>query len=284
MECPNCHEPTEDGAAFCGNCGDALASSSVMAAAMPAYAIATPARRVGEVKALLSVLLGAAGLAGSVFIAFFGLILGTVGLVMGTLSRHSPRRSLSTAGLVISSLSVLAGLGVWVYAFHHDPRGNNIAPVREQGPVMVSIESDLLTPCYSANLAEELHISRSAASCNTQVYNAETFEASSEVYKIYANQSPVRTEDGFNALAKQALENDMKTNLKSFTIVQQAATTFAGSPAYTIMAHDRLNNVAVIEMAVYHPSATGDNVFILLHGNNGSESDLQVLESQWQWK
>jgi hypothetical protein len=284
MECPNCHEPTEDGAAFCGNCGHALRPAATLTAALPAYAIAAPAKRTGQTTALLSVLLGAAGIAGAVFIAVFGLAFGVAGLVLGTLSRHSPKRALNTGGLVISTISVLAGLGVLVYTVHHDPKLNKITPVREQGPVAVTSAANLSTPCYSANIAQEMNISRAADGCDTQLYNGRTFEASSEVYKINASQSRVRTQSGFNTLAKQALENDVKTNLKTFTVTGQKETSFAGSPAYIITAVDKANNIAVIEAAVYHQSPTGDNIFILLHGNNGEQSDLQVLEAQWQWK
>jgi hypothetical protein len=178
----------------------------------------------------------------------------------------------------------VAGLGVLVYSVNQTPRLNKITPVREHGPVTVTSAAGLTTPCYSANFAEELNVSRAANGCDTQLYNCTTFEASSEVYKIHAGQTKARTQSGFTILAKQALENDVKTNLKTFTITEQKETSFAGSPAYMVTAVDRTNNIAVIEAAVYHQSPTGDNIFILLHGNNGERSDLQLLEAQWQWK
>jgi hypothetical protein len=283
MECPHCHEPTDPGAAFCGNCGQPLKTAAVLTTAAPAYAITAPISHKGENKALLSVLFGAAGIIGAVFIVIFGLGLGLAGLVMGTMSRHTPKRLLSTAGLVLSSVSIAAGLGVWAYTVNHTKHANHIAAATPS-PAIVTRASDLSTPCYSAGFAENLQVSRAQNSCNVQVYNGASFAQSSEVYKIYASQSQVKTAAGFDVLAKKALESDVQANLKGFVIESEQAGNFAGSPSYSLVALDRANNVAVIESVVYHQSPTGDNTFILLHGNNGGSADLQILESQWQWK
>lgn len=70
----------------------------------------------GGTKALLSLLFGLAGLVGALFMALIGLALGLAGLTMGTMSRSSTKRGLSTAGLIVSSLAILASLAVWAYA------------------------------------------------------------------------------------------------------------------------------------------------------------------------
>ena len=162
MICPNCHQTTEDGAAFCGNCGQSLqpaaaappdqvppqpqspieqvisqpgpdnisapgaslavASTNGAAAGVPSYALVKPGQHRGETKALLAVLLGIGGIIGALFFIPIGLALGITGLVMGTMSRSGAKRGLSTAGLVFSSAAILASLAFWTYAIRHDPR------------------------------------------------------------------------------------------------------------------------------------------------------------------
>jgi hypothetical protein len=284
MNCPNCQEPVEDGAAFCGSCGQPLAGRHDMTAAVPGYALAVPSRHAGETKALLSFLFGTIGIIGSVFIALFGLVLGVAGLIMGTLSRASPKHVLSTLGLIASSLSILAGLAVWVYAANHDSKLDRGPASATQTPAVTTTASGLATPCYSFNFVDSLQISNNKVNCDMQAFNGRTFAASSDVYKIYASRSRATTVSGFNALAKKALETDVKTNLKGFTLAREQVTTFAGSPAYVVNAVDDVHHIAVIEAAVFHQSPTGENTFIILHANSGATSDLQVLESQWQWK
>lgn len=125
MNCPNCQQTLEAGAAFCGNCGQRVAPAAPLSAAspagVPAYALATPAQQKGEKQALLAVLFGVAGLAGALFMALLGLVLGITGIVMGTMARSGSKRRLGTVGLILSGLAVLASLAVWVYAIQHDP-------------------------------------------------------------------------------------------------------------------------------------------------------------------
>ena len=119
MNCLNCQQPLEAGAAFCGNCGQAVAANTV--AASTASAPAKAVQRRGEKRALLAVLFGVAGIAGGLFIPLLGLVLGVAGLVMGTLSHSGSRRGLSTAGLFLSGLALLVSLATWTYAVQHDP-------------------------------------------------------------------------------------------------------------------------------------------------------------------
>jgi len=117
-----------------------------------------------------------------------------------------------------------------------------------------------------------------------EAFNGTTVNSSTDAYKIYANTSQTTNAGNFTNLAKAGLEKDIKDNLPGFTLDTEQATQFAGSPAYMVFASDKAQGVAVVEAAVLHQVAVGDNVFILVHAINGSSVDLNTLEAQWQWK
>jgi hypothetical protein len=208
------------------------------------------------------------------------------GIIMGTMSHSGSKRALSMAGLVLSSLAVLAGLGVWTYAIQHDPAlhqqaasstGHNISTAAVSA-------SSLTTPCYSAGFADTFNISNDADSCDMEAFNGATLNGSSEIYKVYANTSQTADQSNFTAIAKSALEKDLKDNLPGFTLDNEKVTRFADSSAYVVNSSDQTRHVAVIEAAVLHKVTSGDNVFIMVHAVNGSTADLKTLEAQWQWK
>lgn len=289
MNCKNCKLPTEDNAAFCGNCGQHIGRAKTpaqlaLARTVPNYSIATPAQRSGETKALLSLLLGISGLIGALFMALFGLSLGIAGIVMGTMSRRSAKRSLSTVGMIISGLAVLLGLAVWTSAIKDNSKLTNPMSRADPSTLPVTTVSELTTPCYSLGFIDSLNVSSSSDSCNISAFNGETLASSSNAYKIYTNRSQITDVNSFMATAKTAIENDVQNNLPGATIVSQKVSTFAGSPAYVVNTVDKTSGIALVEAAVFHEVSNGDNIFILVHANQGETADLAILESQWQWK
>ena len=290
MNCPKCSQTVEAAASFCGNCGQPLKASRGFRrhfghAGTPGYALAAPTHHNGEVKATASLLLGITGLVGCVFMAAVGLALGIAGLVMGTVARSQYKKGLSMAGSVISSLAILASLGVWVYAIQSDPRLNAETPVSHASSVAPAVSAaSLATPCYSAGFIDELNVANDPGSCDMNAYNGRTLSSSTNAYKVYADKTGITTANNFMAVAKNALEKDVSTNLSSFTIDTQKVATFAGSPAYIVAASDRTSGVKVVEAAVLHKVANGENIFILVHATNSTSADLDILEAQWQWK
>lgn len=287
MTCPNCYQAIEDGADFCGNCGQPLQINAVLpaAAGVPGYALAKPGQHAGETKALLALILGIAGIAGALFIALIGLVLGTAGIILGTMSRSGPKRGLSTAGLVFSSLAILASLAVWTYAVRHDPRFSQDTSSGKPGisaPAVAS--SGVSTPCYSAGFVNRFNVSNNAESCDMNAFNGTTLNSSSDAYKVYADTSQGANARDYADVFKPALEKDIKNNLPGFAIDTETAASFAGSPAYIINAHNKAQGVAIVEAAVLHKAAPGENVFILVHAVGGGTADLTTLEAQWQWK
>jgi hypothetical protein len=285
MNCPNCHQVTEAGAAFCGNCGQALQALPVLSpASVPAYAVALPSQHRGETKALLALLFGVIGIVGVLFLALLGLGFGIAGIVMGTMSRSGTKRGLSTAGLVFSSLAIVGSLAAVAYTLKQDPGSQKSQAAAAQGTTPTVTASDLSTPCYSVGFVDTFNVSHSSGSCNMNAYNGTTLDTSTNAYKVYANQTDVINASAFGAIAKQAIEKDVKASLPGFGIDTEQAAVFAGSPAYFVHVSDKAQGVAVVEAAVFHVTASGNNVFVLVHATTGKVADLNTLEAQWQWK
>lgn len=287
MECPNCQETIESNAAYCGNCGQALGNKlgviSVQATA-PGYEVALSKRHGGEMQALASLLCGAIGLAGTLFIPLAGLALGISGIVLGTLSRNYAKKTTHIIGLVLSILALLAGLAAWTYAIRSDPRVNPSVTRAEPSEQDVKVSDSLTTPCYSIGLVDELNISNQTNSCDMKAFNGSTLAGSTNAYKIYASKADVNSANDFTNLAKTAINKDIAQSVPSFRVTNEQVTSFAGSPAYSVTATSPDNKVSLIEAAVFHKTSDGNNVFILVHANSGPDVDLQLMESRWQWK
>lgn len=319
MNCPNCHQPIDPGAAFCGNCGHPLppavtqtsnpvagqasplaqnvalqpppqpmtAVPQPIAAApgLPAYAVATPAQHVGETKALLAIIFGILGLLGAI-IPLIGIAFGVTGIIMGSLSRHSAKRTISTVGIVVSSLAIVASLGVLAY-FIANPdllETKKASTTNSHNLPSNSISaSSLSTPCYSTTFSSKLNISNAQHSCDMAAFNGTTLETSSNFYKVYADKTSLTSDTGFTDIAKAAIEKDVQTNLPGFSVKSEKVSQFSGSAAYIVTAIDEADGIIVVEEAIYHPVSNGENVFILVHATTGNSANLNDLEAAWQW-
>jgi len=310
MNCPNCSQPLDPGAAFCGNCGTPIGDNKeasaiernlselhkssvagnltpVVAGGVPSYAVALPLQHAGETKAMLSLIFGIIGLFGCYFMALLGLVFGIAGIVLGTMSRRSTKKGFSTAGLIVSSLAVLVALATWVYFISHDPRLNpaktSANTTQHSLPGTFTAANSLSTPCYSVGFTSKLNISSNSGSCDMAAFNGASMEASSELYKVYAEM--VTSEASFSSRVKSAIESDVQTNLPGYKIKSEEAGQFANSTAYIVDAANSTDDTEVVEAAVYHPTTNGDNLFVLVHAvAGGGSASLNDLESEWQWK
>ncbi|MEK7599687.1 MAG: zinc-ribbon domain-containing protein [Patescibacteria group bacterium] len=314
MNCPSCHQDVETGAAFCGNCGAPLqiaasnktvseiahilhnqaeiknaphgpwvaAGAGGLATRLPSYAFTKPSQHVGETRALLSLLMGTIGIIAAIFMPLIGLCLSITGIIMGTMSRSSAKRGLSTVGIIVSSLAILFSIGAWIYNYNHAAATqDDHQAVRNSS---ANFTADVSTPCYSTGFADKLNVKNNSGSCDMIAFNGSTMDDSTNAYKIYANKSQIVNDREFVGIAKQALEKDVKANLPGFSIVSQKATQFAGSPAYAVTAYNKDQGVSVIEEAVFHQVKNGESIFVIVHAINGSDPNLNELEGQWQWK
>lgn len=311
MNCPNCNQLIEAGAAFCGNCGQELAvkapdgkqtgshiaqvlkgqidsqtgqpqyAGQVIADNVPNYAITSPLQHVGETKAILSILLGVVGIIGALLVALVGLVLGIAGLMLGTMSRNSVRRGLSTAGIIVSSIAIVVSLGVWAYVIHRQTN-TKIATATQASDAVPA--ANLSTPCYSTGFIDTLNVTNSKDSCDMKAFNGPTLDASTKAYKVYSSQIAAVNSSDFNEFAKKAVQKDIAASLPGFTIDSQQFRQFAGSPAYVAYTSDKATGVTVAEAVVLHQVQAGANVFVLVHASGIGVADLSTLEAQWQWK
>lgn len=285
MNCPRCHQEIEAGAAFCGNCGQALTNvrPAQQLLNVPAYALSQPIEHVGETKALLSLIFGAVGLLASI-IPLLGMGIGLAGLVLGTLSHRSHKKTLSTLGIVFSALAIAAALAFWGIAIERSQRTsskNHLAGSNTAAVMTVSVK----TPCYDLSFTHQMNTDYDKSNgCDMRAYEGQTITTSNDVYKVYGNEVATVTSDNFYNVAKTALEKDVSSTLPGFRIDSERTDDFAGSPAYVVNVSDPSNGIAVVETAVLHKTTAGYNVFSLVHATKGSTTDLKGLENQWQWK
>lgn len=258
--------------------------ASGQTAALPAYAVANPAQQLSDTRSMLALVLGVAGIAGSIFIPVVGLMFGLLAAIAGTSARAVNRSGLKKAGLVFSALALLSGLAMWTYNIQHDPRFNDKTVRAAPKGRGVSAASSLSTPCYSLNFVDQLNVDNKSGSCNLSAFNGASLETSTNAYKIYASKSNIADVNTFTTTAKAAIEKDVRDNMKGFTISSQQVGSFAGSPAYIVNVYDKQSNVAIVEAAVLRKVSNGYNVFVMIHANQGPEANVQILESQWQWK
>jgi len=297
MNCPNCDEIVEDGAAFCGNCGEPLAAHAPDGkpvgphiaqvlhnhpdTAVPDYAVTKPMQHHGETKAVLSLLLGVVGIIGAAFLALVGLVLGIAGLVLGTMSRNSVQKRFSTLGIVFSSIAIVASLGAWTYVIKQKSTDQSLAVANSADTIAAST---LSTPCYSTGFIDTLNVNNKKDSCDMQAFNGTSIEESTRAFKVYANQIATVNPEVFNQFAKKAVEKDVATNLPEFEIVNAKYAQFAGSPAYIVNLKNKSTGVTVTEAVVLRQVQAGANVFVLVYASGSGTGDLSTLEAQWRWK
>ncbi len=309
MNCPNCGEAVEAGAAFCGNCGQALTSrlpqalptaaltnnpvpgvalgtdlTAGAAATIPVYAVPLTSLQNAQMKATMSMVVAVLGIAGAILMPLIGLALGVIGIILATLSRRVVRHGLSTVGIVISVLAIVAGIGSWTLAVSHDKNLKHkvIARVNATNDAPAQATTGLITPCYSIKFRVKVNVENVNGSCDMNAFNGDSFNNSDDAYKIYAT-SAVISPSAFTNLAKQAIEKDIKQSLPSFIITKEVAGQFAGSPAYFVTTSNQ-QNVSLMEAAVLHTTANGANFFVFVHAVGSNSVNLNTLESGWNWE
>lgn len=305
MNCLRCQQPIENGASFCGNCGQALsqigqvmqnqqvaaqqaptahlpnrpAMASPGGQAVPTYAIATPAQSKGEMKAVLSIIFGLLGVAGGLIIPLVGFIFCFTGFVLATLAWNSPRRSLSIIGLVLSLVALTSSVGMTAYVWQNKTNKSSMgSSATASGSLSVS------TPCYSAGFGSQLNVDNTEDSCDMAAFNKDTFANSTEGYKVYAQSSQVVNEANVAEFGKSAIEKDLQTNLSGYKTVSSDAIRFAGSPGYAVKAENPKDGISIVEAVVFHETDNGKNLFVIVHADSLVKADLAKLEKDWRWK
>ncbi len=334
MDCPTCSQPLENGAAFCGNCGQAiveqpqligagpvanvarassksdetiatvltngehstfnpvyngigspLVAATLSPGAMPAYAVPVVGQQRDHMRAALSLVFGLLAVVGAMVMPLVGLLLGLVGVILGTLSRRYLKRGLGLAGLIISSIGILVAMASWVYVVSHAAEATKVAQtnVSKTNTSAVVAANVLSTPCYDISFVNRLNVQNANGSCNMNAFDGSTLDVSKSAYKVFATASAV-SPTGFTGLAKAALDRDISQSMPDYHITNETTTQFSGSPAYIVTTSNGAG-VSLLEAAVLHSgSASGNNFYVIIYATTSGTASLHDLELGWQWK
>jgi hypothetical protein len=288
MNCPNCNEPVEPGAVFCGNCGQKLSDQDVNlklnADIIPEYSEPNLVEQTRRTEESMSLVFGVVGVVGSLFVPLAGIVIGLTGVVMASLTVRRGKDLVNIFGAVISIIAILTGIGAWIHASSVQKASiskvNNSAAVTNSSDAVST--NYVQTPCYKMNFTSKLNIQNVPGNCNMNAFNGATFVLSTEAYKVYATKTNY-TSDGFVAMAKQAIDKDVKLSLATFTVSHEESGVFAASPAYFVTVSNG-QGVSIIEAVALHPTTSGENFFVFVHAVLGDQADLHDLQLGWQWK
>lgn len=142
--------------------------------------------------------------------------------------------------------------------------------------------TSLRTPCYVATFDAALKVTGSATSCDLTAFDGDTAQDSSDIYQVVATAKEVSQAD-FNDLAKAKL-TEATGQLTDFTVSEQGAGTFAGSPAYIMTGKTADDSLYIHAVAVLHETDTDNNVFVIVRASSDSSVDVKSLEQGWSWR
>lgn len=289
--CPNCHQPLDPGATFCGNCGHKIEVSTATVASpivsypptndpnapqapvvggdVPAYAVAKP-ETGAEKKSIIALILGVVGIPAAL-LPIAGLILGIGGLVLGTTARVKYKHTLNLLAIIFSSIAIVLALGIWVSRVNNQSTNSSTSAYVQKGPFVT-----VNTACYKVKIDKGMP-KFTGKGCN--------FDASSksEEFAVVAlkddsvNKSNI-VQYGSRSLIEGADSSGGK-------ITNGHVGTFDGSTAYLADYSSTKNNTSGIFAFVIHLTPKGDNIFIIGRAVGGRGLDsFGTLESTWQWK
>lgn len=284
MECPKCHEPTDDGAAFCGNCGQPLREEpglvNVGNKSKPAYTVDKAYKHLGETRAIIAVCFGVFGIASVYILPLLSLILGGLGLGAGFFNRRSAHKKLALMGAVLSLTAVIVGIIDWKPFYDHrrNLQLKNTHTISNNTELSATVE----TPCYNLGLQKVWHLAQDPGSCDIELFDGQTPAQSKNIYKIYANQQNGITKFNFADISQKAILKDLKQNLPQYTVQSASEVQFAGAQTYRVSAENSDKTIRIAESTTLHKTSAGYNLFVLVHLTTGTP-DLSELEAQWTW-
>jgi hypothetical protein len=305
LNCQNCGEEIEPGAAFCGNCGhpvvgtnpapqattpnitQAPVAESVpvvqppQAQPIPAAPYIQPVRQSGETMAIVALIVAVLALPLALF-PVFGLILGGVGLALSIQSRIKIKRTLNLVGVVFGCLAIVLSIGVWGLGAVYEEENQNKAVVAKDKQTVpanqVTDSQSLSTPCYKMSVGLEFDIDNNSGSCNTVAQH----NKNNEIYVVESAPSGRVTSDNFASISEQALEGAISSQVTNSVITGKRNGTFSGAQAFYMTAHDDQGGYADMA-AVLHVGTAGSNYYVIGHISDDPAVNLRDLETSWQW-
>lgn len=310
MNCPKCNQAVEAGATFCGNCGQPLlvapaeaqpvppaaqpvpapVASSTLAAPAATQPPATPPTQApaaqpatapapqlatapapqpkGNTKAIVGLVIGVIAMP-SALIPLFGLPLGIIGLILGTTSRKANKKILSTLAIVFSALAIVGSFAAAAYNVQKVKSGSTNYNLSSSS----SSSAKITTPCYSVTIPAAVSFGKSNG-CN--------YEYKQNGYSLVIGTSTVPSiaSSDIDTLAKGFKDGFTE---RGHSVLNDKVVQLAGSPAHKISLKTS-NGVYGSTILAFHGSSQGPNVFSILYSDGGTNPDLSIIESSWQWR
>jgi hypothetical protein len=291
MECPNCQQTVDPGAAFCGACGFKLDASEAPQQAIPEVTAEPESNQTGPIapagypvyvhpdhsgKAITSLVLGVLAIPGCL-IPIVGLTFGVVAFIFGTLSYRSVRRKLAIIGMVLAVVAILGSLFLWVRNSQELVRQHN------SGETVGATSNDsqlraMKTPCYNTKLPGDMTITQSSGSCTFLA----TRNHGTEQEEVKVIQVPSLSMANLQTAAQADAKNVVGA-VPGGSITKQGSATFAGSQAYEIEIASTDGSAGTISY-IYDSTAQGNLVIVLrTQAYKGASHDLGDIESNWAW-
>jgi hypothetical protein len=282
MQCPQCQQITPDDAAFCGNCGAPLTVGAAeqagldnsVAIAMPAESVVTP--RDKSRHAIAGFVIALFGLA-AWLVPVAGLVIGLLGLILGSIAFHSHRRVFARSGITLSVIVLAASLFMWV---HSAQRLSGAAQAQDTN---ASSASDVLqtvtTSCYSTKVPARMQLSGVEGSCTFQGNDP----LSGEQQAVKVLNVPGLSAEGLANVAAADVRNVLKSVPKG-RLHDEHSTLFAGSVAYRATITTPDDSGGMIDY-VFHPTKAGNLIIVthsLMHMN--ADLDIGTVEDNWSWQ
>ncbi|MHB1865246.1 MAG: zinc-ribbon domain-containing protein [Candidatus Saccharimonadales bacterium] len=323
MNCPQCGQPIQPSATFCGNCGYALQAVGQPTAApnvptQPANVQPNPQSYVASaynnptspqpvvtnMGAPTVSPSGTMAMPVSNSAAHPGEVMGIVSLILGVLG--VPGSIIPIVGLVLGVAGVIVG------SISHQKAKRKLSII---GIIISSLAILLSIGMFIYNL-EHLHkpaTTSTSSSYSSSTSTSSTSSLSSVVTPCFSTKVdsslPVEQPTGCNYSSSSTTENvaiDGVTNTNinasnfnseakviaqqsvssnNYTVLSQTNGTFAGSQAYIVTFNAAQQNNSGILAFVLHPTSHGENIFIVGKAVTGqSPPSFGSVESDWQWK
>jgi hypothetical protein len=250
-------------------------------AAIPRYAVANPAQQKGETLGVFGLVASILAVPGAI-IPFVGMALAITGLIMSTVARSHGKKTVQVVAIVLASIGLLLSIASYIYNLNEYKKTHGGAV----GGTSATETRSVTTPCYTTTVTQLTSYDNDGTTCNFRTYDASTANASNELYGVVSSKAPDVNDANFETVAKQGAEQGIKDQLPNATVTAEGVTTFANSKAFTITAadmHGTSRGVAQM-IIVLHPTAHGENLFVIVHGLKGGTPNATALGNSWNWK
>lgn len=260
------------------------------AGAVPGYAVANPEQHKTETKAMIALILGILSIPGAI-VPLVGLVLATSAFILAAISRPKlVKKRMATLAFVFAGIGLLATAAAFAYNFNtlrNQAAGNNSGETSGIAPADADAASGVSgkvadTACYSVVIPDFPTVDTVADSCSFEAYNKSSMTTSTDGLLVSAISNPEVTEAKLKQVGEQIADEYVASGYQGVKVASQGLGTVLDSPAYIIKAN--FDGGKIHMAVVLHPTAHGENVFIMVHATESGEADIAKFTKSWEWR